>query len=177
MIPLPFGNVPPQSVLTPSHSPQPTRTTRVSSPFAKTAHNLATQTSPTPRRKVSFVKAFSWFKVRKFSHQKVQNATTHWARNSSQKYLNTFGTQLLDKRTVLCADVTGGGSGPPFLGVLPASTSSFSRLCTSFLCQCYEMPQGFLAGGPASSLNYKNPLQGLTQLLIKGSTLLALNLL
>lgn len=144
--------------------------------FAKTARDLAAQTSLTPRRKVSSVEAFSWYKVGKFGHRKVQNATTDRARNSSQKLLNAFVAWLLEKYAVLCTDLTGGGSGPPFLGVLPASIS-FPRLCTSFPYPPREMLQCFLARGPASSLNYKNPLQGLTQLLIKGSTLLALNLL
>lgn len=63
--------------------------------FVKTARNLAAQKSPAPGRKVSFVKAFGWYKVGKFGHQKAQNATSHQARNSSQKHLSAAYVRVL----------------------------------------------------------------------------------
>ena len=99
MAPLPFGHGPPRSVLNLSHSPQPTKTTKAGS---KPLCQDSTRLGSTKRRKVSFVEAFSWYKVAKFGHRKVRNATTHQARNSSQKCLNAFMTWLF-VRQVRCA--------------------------------------------------------------------------
>lgn len=172
--PLSFGYGPPQSVLTPSHTPQPIKTTRAGSkPLCQDSTQLGHTNTPDTQKEGVFRQSIHWNKSGRFDHWKVQNATNHRARNSSQKCVHAFGTLLLDKCTVLCTDVPGSGSEPPLPAVPPERRSPFPRLCTPSLYQCHGMPQCFLAQGAVSSLS---PLQGLTQLLINGNILLALNL-